>query len=105
MAQVYAGGGPSDVLVVSGTITNDQGKPLKDVSLQFFLNGKKIDVERFCCWRWWRAWLGKAHSARSRHPRDADSLRQGCPFFSASLHRAAWLVRALRPKRGMLLIH
>jgi Na+/H+ antiporter NhaD/arsenite permease-like protein len=45
MAHVYAGGGPSDVLVVSGTITNDQAKPLKDVRLQFFLNGKKIDIE------------------------------------------------------------
>jgi hypothetical protein len=29
-------GGPSDILVVSGTISNDQGKPLKEVSLQFF---------------------------------------------------------------------
>jgi Na+/H+ antiporter NhaD/arsenite permease-like protein len=40
-----AGSGPSDILVVSGTITNDQGKSLKEVSLQFFLNGKKIHIE------------------------------------------------------------
>jgi len=40
-----AGGSPSDILVVTGTITNDQGKPLKDVALQFFLNGKKIHIE------------------------------------------------------------
>ncbi len=40
----HAGGGPSDILVVSGTITNDQGKPLKEVNLRFFLNSKKIDI-------------------------------------------------------------
>jgi Na+/H+ antiporter NhaD/arsenite permease-like protein len=40
-----AEGGPSDVLVVSGTITNDQGKPLKEVNLHFFINGKKIHIE------------------------------------------------------------
>ncbi len=45
MTLVHAGSDPSDILVVSGTITNDQGKPLKEVSLQFFLNGKKIHIE------------------------------------------------------------
>ena len=45
MTLAHAGSGPSDILVVSGTITNDQGKPLKEVSLQFFLNGKKIHIE------------------------------------------------------------
>jgi Na+/H+ antiporter NhaD/arsenite permease-like protein len=43
--KAHAGEGPSDILVVTGTITNDQGKPLKDVSLQFFLNANKIDIE------------------------------------------------------------
>lgn len=42
---VHAASSPSDILVVTGTITNDQGKPLKDVTLQFFLNGKKIQIE------------------------------------------------------------
>jgi Na+/H+ antiporter NhaD/arsenite permease-like protein len=45
MTLAHAGSGPSDILVVSGTITNDQGKPLKEVSLQFFLNGKKMDIK------------------------------------------------------------
>jgi Na+/H+ antiporter NhaD/arsenite permease-like protein len=45
MTLVHASSGPSDILVVSGTITNDQGKPLKEVSLQFFLNGRKIAIE------------------------------------------------------------
>ena len=40
-----AGTGSFDILVVSGTITNDQGKPLKEVSLRFYLNGKKIHIE------------------------------------------------------------
>jgi len=46
MAPAQGSSSPSDILVVSGTITNDQGKPLKEVSLQFFLNGKKIDIEK-----------------------------------------------------------
>jgi len=45
MTQAHAGSGPSDILVVTGTITNDQGKSLKDATLQFFLNGKKIHIE------------------------------------------------------------
>ncbi len=45
MNLAHAGSSPSDLLVVSGTVTNDQGKPLKKVSLQFFLNGKKIDIK------------------------------------------------------------
>jgi len=45
MTLAHAGSGPSDILVVTGTITNDQGKPLKDATLQFFLNGKKIHIE------------------------------------------------------------
>jgi len=36
MTLVHAGSGPSDILVVTGTISNDQGKTLKDVTLQFF---------------------------------------------------------------------
>jgi Na+/H+ antiporter NhaD/arsenite permease-like protein len=45
VAVVHAGSDPTDILVVTGTITNDQGKPLKDVTLQFFLNGKKIHIK------------------------------------------------------------
>ena len=33
---------PSDLLVVSGTITNAQGKAIKEVQLHFYVNGKKI---------------------------------------------------------------
>jgi hypothetical protein len=45
MTLVHAASEPSDILVVSGTITNDQEKPLKEVRLQFFLNGKKVHIE------------------------------------------------------------
>ena len=44
-APAQSDGIPSDILVVSGTITNDQGKPLKEVRLQFFFNGTQIDTK------------------------------------------------------------
>ncbi len=34
----------SDLLIVSGTVTNSQGKPVKEVELSFFVNGKKIAI-------------------------------------------------------------
>ena len=37
--------GPSDILVISGTVANVQGKPVKEVSLTFFVNGKKVEME------------------------------------------------------------
>ena len=37
--------GPSDTLIISGTITNLQGKPVKEVGLHFFLNGQKVELE------------------------------------------------------------
>ena len=37
--------GPVDTLIVSGTITNLQGKPVKEVGLHFFLNGQKLELE------------------------------------------------------------
>jgi Na+/H+ antiporter NhaD/arsenite permease-like protein len=43
-----AGGGtstPSDVLIVTGTVTNSQGKPIKDAELTFFVNGKKMEIK------------------------------------------------------------
>ncbi len=36
---------PCDLLVVSGTITNAQGKAVKEVELDFFVNGQKIELE------------------------------------------------------------
>jgi Na+/H+ antiporter NhaD/arsenite permease-like protein len=38
------GSSPSDVLIVSGTVANSQGKPVKEVGLSFFVNGKKIET-------------------------------------------------------------
>ncbi len=35
---------PSDVLTVSGIIKSAQGKPIKDVSLSFYVNGKKVET-------------------------------------------------------------
>ena len=37
--------GPSDILIVSGTVNNAQGKAVKEVGLHFFLNGKKVELE------------------------------------------------------------
>ena len=37
--------GPVDTLIVSGTITNLQGKAVKEVGLHFFLNGQKVELE------------------------------------------------------------
>jgi Na+/H+ antiporter NhaD/arsenite permease-like protein len=36
---------PSDVLIISGVVTNAQGKPVKEVALHFFVNGKKVELE------------------------------------------------------------
>ena len=37
--------GPSDILIVSGTIANAQGKGVKEVGVYFFLNGQKIELK------------------------------------------------------------
>ena len=36
---------PTDILVISGTVTNAQGKPIKEVELSFFFDGKKVALE------------------------------------------------------------
>ena len=36
--------GPTDLLIVSGTITNAQGKPIKEVDLHFTINGKEVEL-------------------------------------------------------------
>jgi len=36
---------PSDILIVAGTITNNQGKAVKEVELTFYVNGKKVETE------------------------------------------------------------
>jgi Na+/H+ antiporter NhaD/arsenite permease-like protein len=36
--------GPTDILIVSGTITNIQGKPIKEVNLHFTINGKEVEL-------------------------------------------------------------
>ena len=36
---------PAETLIVSGTITNLQGKAVKEVGLHFFLNGQKLEQE------------------------------------------------------------
>ena len=38
--------GPKDILVVSGTITNTQGKGIKDAVLNFFLKGRKMELDK-----------------------------------------------------------
>lgn len=35
--------GPSDILIVSGMVSNAQGKPVKEVEIGFFVDGKKIE--------------------------------------------------------------
>lgn len=36
---------PGDTLIVSGTITNAQGKPIKEVSIVFFVDDREIELE------------------------------------------------------------
>jgi Na+/H+ antiporter NhaD/arsenite permease-like protein len=36
---------PGDIVIVAGTVTNSQGKPIKEVGLSFFINGKAIELE------------------------------------------------------------
>jgi Na+/H+ antiporter NhaD/arsenite permease-like protein len=36
--------GPSDILIVSGTVANVQNKAVKDVGMHLFLNGKKVEL-------------------------------------------------------------
>ncbi|MFH1481791.1 MAG: hypothetical protein ABIG67_11020 [Pseudomonadota bacterium] len=38
--------GPGDVLIVSGTITNAQGKGIKEATIEFFIDGKKMEIEK-----------------------------------------------------------
>jgi Na+/H+ antiporter NhaD/arsenite permease-like protein len=44
-AEPVKSSGPSDILVVAGTVTNAQGKPVKEVELTFFVHGNKIHIE------------------------------------------------------------
>ncbi len=44
-AEKSAAGGPSDLLVVSGTVSNAQGKPIKEVQLQFYVDGRHVELE------------------------------------------------------------
>ncbi len=37
--------GPSDILVVSGTILNAQGKAVEEAELKFFVDGKEVELE------------------------------------------------------------
>ena len=38
--------GSADILIVSGTITNSQGKAVKEAGLDFYLDGKKMELEK-----------------------------------------------------------
>ncbi len=37
--------GPEDVLIVTGTVTNAQGKGVKEAAIGFFINGKEVERE------------------------------------------------------------
>ena len=37
--------GPQDILVISGVVSNAQGKPVKEVELHFYVNGQKMEVD------------------------------------------------------------
>ncbi len=43
--QKHQPSGPGDVLIVSGTITNAQGKGVNEAVIDFFIDGKKIEIE------------------------------------------------------------
>ena len=44
-AQEHQTSGPGDVLIVSGTISNVQGKGINEAAIDFFINGKKMEIE------------------------------------------------------------
>jgi len=44
-AEAHKAAGPVDILVVSGTVTNAQGKPIKEAVITFFVNGQKLEME------------------------------------------------------------
>lgn len=44
-AETQKSAGPSDILIVSGTVNNVQGKAVKEVGLHFFLNGEEVALE------------------------------------------------------------
>ncbi len=44
-AEIQKSSGPSDVLIISGTVVNVQGKAIKEAGLHFFLNGNKLELE------------------------------------------------------------
>ncbi len=44
-AAAWAPGDPSDTLVISGTVTNAQGKPIKEVEIDILMDGKKVHLE------------------------------------------------------------
>jgi Na+/H+ antiporter NhaD/arsenite permease-like protein len=44
-AEASAPSGPKDILVVAGTLTNAQGKPVKEVTIDFYVNGHKVELE------------------------------------------------------------
>ena len=43
-AEIPKPSGPSDILIVSGTVANIQGKAVKEVGIHFFLDGKKVEL-------------------------------------------------------------
>ena len=44
-AQTHQTSGPGDVLIVSGTISNVQGKGINEAAIDFFINGKRMEIE------------------------------------------------------------
>lgn len=42
-SETKASPGPSDILILGGTALNAQGKPVKDVELHFYVNGKRVE--------------------------------------------------------------
>jgi Na+/H+ antiporter NhaD/arsenite permease-like protein len=43
-AEVPKAGGPGDLLIVSGVVSDAQKKPMKDAELSFYIGGKKIEL-------------------------------------------------------------
>lgn len=37
--------GPSDMLIIAGTVSNAQGKPIKEVEIAVYVNGKEVHLE------------------------------------------------------------
>ena len=76
--------GPTDILIVSGTITNLQGKPIKEVALHFYLNGQKVELEEEVATSKAGVYEAKLKVPKGTFPGDKVELEAAKPSYQPS---------------------